>query len=158
MSFNLSSLRLRKTIARVWLSLAIIAGSWAAALGESDQGGVRDGILPKWLEFLVELEIAHIIVHTVIFGMVALLLGGWGRGSRQLAWRYIIVGAVIMEVFQVILGIPHDSLPALVWGVGVDLVVDGVAGWLGLWMVDQIKTRVVPFDLTPNPSPNGEGS
>jgi hypothetical protein len=137
----MTSLQWRKGFVILWLAIAILSAGYAASLGDAQAGGVRDGSLPRWLEFLVETEAAHIITHLTLFMVVGLTLGEWGGGSRQLAWRYVIRGAILMEMVQVIMGAPHPSLPALIGGVAWDFFLDGVGGWLGLQTIDRKRAE-----------------
>jgi hypothetical protein len=131
------SLQRRKTFVILWLAATILAAGIAVSFGDTQEGGVQDDSLPRWLEFLLELELAHIVTHMIIFMVVGLMLGNWNGGSQLLAWQYIVAGAVVMEAIQVIAGATYPSLPAWIWGIGWDLFLDGIGGWLGIWAVGQ---------------------
>jgi hypothetical protein len=81
---------------------------------------------------------AHLLGHILIFGGVAALLGEWGidgeRGSSRLAFRYVILGALLMEAGQVTVGYSDDTLTDLILGVSFDLIVDILAAGGALWL------------------------
>jgi len=112
---------------RVWLLLAIVAAGWIAALEQDEAGGIHPEAVPALVRWMVEAEVLHIAAHLITFGVVGFAL----RAKPRQAWNHAIIGAVLMEGLQVLVG-AHSSLPALVWGVFFDLCVDALGTWLGL--------------------------
>ena len=136
----------RKHLALAILGLSILAATYIAIPGEAagvhqlNAEDVRPAtLLVSLVDWLNRSKVAHILGHHLIFGGVALLLGPWGmgdqRGSFGLAMRYVIVGGLLMEVVQVIVGYSDDHITDLILGVGFDLMIDAISGLVAVGLV-----------------------
>ncbi len=153
------SLRARQGAAAILLGVSVLLGVYVAIPGDgafvlADDPDSGAGALVALIDFLNGIEIVHILSHMIVFGGAALLLGPWGRpgdrGSARLAWRYVIIGTLLMEGGQVIVGYSDDYWQDLVVGVAFDLLVNGLSAALGVWLAARyaapLTRRLSPSD------------
>jgi|GEM_PF-7124797 len=96
-------------------------------------------ILVQIIDALNRLEIAHLLAHVTVFGVVAFLVGEWGiageRGSARQSLLYALWGGILMEIGQIIVGYSDDTFTELVFGSVYDLGVDMfAAGVVVKWL------------------------
>ena len=136
----------RKHLALVILGISILAATYIAIPGEA--AGVRQlhaedvraaNMLVNLVDWLDRIEMVHVLGHLLIFGGVGMLLGPWGkdgqRGDFRLAMRYVMVGGLLMEAAQVIVGYSDDYITDLILGVSFDLLTDVISGLLAVGLV-----------------------
>lgn len=102
-----------------------------------------------WIQpvlWLAQFEVFHIIMHWIIFGLLAYLIRTHPtprfQPRRRWAWACVLLGGLALELAQV----AGSALPlrALLRGaVAFDLVMDAFGGWIGLrWAARQNRRPV----------------
>lgn len=131
-------MRGRKNLAALLLAVSIVVASYISIPKEntllSPAAPTKDSdhLLISLIAILNSLEIVHIVLHLLLFGTVAFLVGPWQGGSASLAWSYVLVGSILMETAQTIIGGSDDTQAELISSMLFDLLVNGIGGWVGI--------------------------
>ncbi len=133
-------LSLRKKLAALLLGVSILIGGYVAipreesALSPISPTSSHDNLLIRTVAALNQLEVVHLVSHLLVFGSVAFLVGPWSAqgGSVALAWRYVLVGGILMEAVQIGVGYTDDTLWSLTYSLMFDMIVNGLGGTIGL--------------------------
>lgn len=90
--------------------------------------------------YLAEYEVFHILMHLLIFGSVPLLMGSgaFTRKRQWIMWRTVIVGAIGIEIAQVLAdGFAVDA--RIIWEAVFDLIVDSIGVIVGLMLREWVS-------------------
>lgn len=138
------SLKWRRRAARLLLAFAILIAAYIAIPHDEEtdkvmkEAGLRGRHFAFVLDDLSSSEAMHILAHSGVFALVALLLGEWGppgnRGSTRLALHDVVLGGLLMEAAQMVVGWWDDSPWQLLQGSLFDMAVNLLAALLGLWL------------------------
>lgn len=129
---------LRKNLAALLLALSIVMAGYISIPARNTRLSPvaptpeSDHLLVSLIAVLSHIEVVHIVGHVLLFGGVAFLVGPWEGGSRALAWRYVLVGGLLMEAVQILIGGSDNTITELVGSTGFDLLVNGIGGVLGI--------------------------
>lgn len=90
----------------------------------------EDASLPA--EAVISVSQLRSLSHVAIFLLVGFLVGPWQGGSTRLAWMYILIGGLSIEIIQSLGFCERDWLE---WLDGLlDLGMDALGGWIGIWL------------------------
>lgn len=151
-------LRHRELLAIVLLMLAILFAGWSAIPDQPRNNQTETSNIIEDIHsddnILVALDnIAwlHVVVHSIVFGSVAFLVGPWGnendRGSIFRAFVYVIIGTIIWEtvqatVFTVINGLENTDFDwAWFSGVLLDLFVNTLSASIVLAAISVFQRK-----------------
>ena len=147
------TLQRRKQLAFILLSISILAATYVAIPGQKGTPPPPGEPSPPANAFLMlvdslnRVELVHFMGHLLIFGCVALLLGPWGRDSQRggfrLALKYVVLGGLIMETAQIIVGYSDDYITDLILGTSFDLMTDLTAALVVLALVMRSRYTMV---------------
>ena len=147
------TLKFRKRLAIVALAISIIAAAYISiphdrqTTQQLERVGMRGNALTDLIDTLNRIEWAHISGHLIIFGSIAFWLGAWGkpgeRGSADLAMAYILVGGILMELMQIVVGHMDDETISLITNTLYDLVTDILAACVGIWVAGRYGDRIM---------------
>jgi hypothetical protein len=138
---------------RLALFILILAGGMAMyvaipgdGIGQAVQPSLGGGI--GLIDRLNAVEWVHLVSHWAVFGSVAFLLGEWGagaeRGSAGLAWRYVVVGSLLMEGGQALVGYADDTPRTLVESILFDLAMNALGASMGLALLYRLTRWYKP--------------
>ncbi|MBZ0310469.1 MAG: hypothetical protein K8I82_30690 [Anaerolineae bacterium] len=146
-------MRFRKNLASLMLIVSIILASYISIptdntlLSPAAPTKDSDHFFVSLIALLNSLELVHIGMHLLLFGIIAFLVGPWQGGSTTLAWSYVLVGSLLMETAQTLIGAWDDTLTELISSIVFDLLVNGVGGWIGIQAALQFeRQRVIQWN------------
>ncbi len=131
-------MRGRKNLATLLLAVSIVLASYISIpkentlLSPAAPTKDSDNFVVSLIAILNSIEIVHITLHLFLFGTVAFLVGPWQGGSTSLAWSYVLIGGIVMETAQTIIGGSDNTQAELISSILFDLLVNGIGGWIGI--------------------------